>query len=1151
MGNRKALFALACVLMLPSFYLVPAFAADYTSTGEDQGTSVNTEQPAASDAASADASKSGGSSDPAPSSTTALDAVTDAQTSGSAVSNPTAAATPASSKSVYDLALEHEADLADGLYSIASSVNGAFVLDVPGGNATAGKKLQVYSANNTNAQVWRVTHDKHGFVVISSVKGCTLDVTGGKAKGNNAIQLWSDNGTLAQRWIVIKNSDGSYTLVSALDPSYVIDLAGGKASSGSSIQLYRSNDTSAQRWMLTPAKTEQQQLDDRAAAHRDDLADGTYAILASNDSLALKVNKGSLALAKFGYLGIQTFDVSTRDDGYRTIAVHGANAVLDAAGGKDANGTKVQAYSANGTKAQKWIIEKNGSRFRIVSGLSGRRAIDIPGGSFVAGKGLQLYTANGTAAQSFSFVDPQTVRADLDKLASDNAGVIEDGEYALVAGALSSRMVLDVAGGSSSNGANVQIYSSNATGAQRWRVSHDEHGYLTFANVKSGKVLDVSAGSTSLGTNVQQYSAGGSTNYAQKWIALPNGDSSVRLVSAVWQNRALDIAGGSLKSKANVRLYAANGTATQSFIFVAASPETVAPCEDILHDMSWCAISPSNNSSVALDVAGGSLQNGGNVQSYAANGTLSQLFKAEYRDGYYVLRNAGSGKVLDVAAGDVVPGTNVRQWGENGSDDQLFSTVACENGTYSFINKATGLTLAISGSNVVATKPGDAVQTAFTLTEQKDLLTEGLYEIYPSANSSYVFDVASASMSSGANVQLYARNNSFAQKWLLKKVAGAQNTYTFESVCSTNRLAVSGANICVTSPSNSKAQQWIAKIDKNGIEFVSALNSDQSIGVSSGKYASSTNIMTCASNDSKAQRFRLRSTSATISNGTYFVQMASKPSAVLDVSGGSSANGANVQIWQNNNSGAQKWKFSRNGDGSYTIVNAANGKALDVRNASAASGTNIQQWSKNGSAAQRWFISYAPGGFKLSSALNRAFVIDVSGGNTGNGTNVRLWSSDDSISQRFTFKATSYAQPLPADQKAMFNRAQRYSSKTQWLILTDTVSCRVGIFKGSRGNWRLQSFWQCAPGKNSTPTVLGEFTVYGKGRSFGHGYTCWYYTQFYGDYLFHSQPCYTGTFNVKDHTMGHRASAGCVRLTTDHAKWIYDNIPYGTKVVNY
>ena len=273
--------------------------------------------------------------------------------------------------------------------------------------------------------------------------------------------------------------------------------------------------------------------------------------------------------------------------------------------------------------------------------------------------------------------------------------------------------------------------------------------------------------------------------------------------------------------------------------------------------------------------------------------------------------------------------------------------------------------------------------------------------------------------------------------------------------------------------------------------------------------------------------------------------------SVLDVSGGSHSDGANVQIWQNNDSGAQKWNFSRNGDGSYNIVNAASGKALDVKDAAASSGTNIQQWLRNGSAAQRWYIEYVSGGFRLSSALNTAFVIDVSGGNAANGTNVALYASNDSKAQRFTFKNTIYVQPLPADQQAMYNRAQWYNSNTEWLILTDTVGCRTGIFRGSRGNWKLWSFWQCAPGKNESPTVLGEYSVYGKGLSFGHGYTCWYYTQFYGDYLFHTQPCYTGTFKVMDPAMGQRASAGCIRLTTDHAKWIYDNIPYGTKVVNY
>lgn len=1132
MGNRKALFVSVFIALLLGISLVPAFAEDGSSAGQNATASI----------AAGQSSKTEVNSD--------ADSVSD-DNSDPRTSESSDASIPEKPKSVYDLASEHVDDLADGLYTFGSSANSKFVLDVPGGAAAAGKKLQLYGSNNTDAQVWRVSHDQNGFVVIASVKGCTLDVSGGSASNRNPVQLWSDNGTLAQRWIAIKETDGSYTLISALNQSFAIDVSGGVAANGSAVQLYEANGTAAQRWVLTPAKTEQQQLDDRAAAHLADLPDGTYAMLASNDAFALNAGGGSLSFDKFGYSGVQTFDVSTTEDGYRIIAIHGSGAVLDAAGGNDANGTKLQAYTANGTKAQKWIIEKDGERFRIVSALNGQKVADVPGGSIASGAGLQLYSANGTAAQSFYFVDPTAVRSELDKLASDNREVVKDGDYAIAAGPDLSRMVLDVAGGSGSNGANVQIYQSNTTAAQRWRVSHDDKGYLTITNVKSGKVLDVSAGSTCLGTNVQQYAACGDANYAQKWIAVPNGDGSVRLLSAVWQQRTLDVAGGSLNSQTNVQLYASNGTVAQRFTFIAASPASVDPCDDFLKDKGWCVISPSSNGAVALDVAGGSLNNGGNVQTYSCNGTLSQLFKAEYRDGYYVLRNAGSGKVLDVAAGDVVPGTNVQQWDESPNDNQLFSVIANEDGSYSFINKGTGLMLAVSGSNLVAATAGDSVQTSFVFAEQEDLLSEGLYEIYPSANSSYVLDVAGASADAGANVQLYAGNGSFAQKWLLKKVDGEKNTYTFESVCSSNRLAVSGDNVCTMASADVKAQQWVARIDSSGIEFVSADDHGLSLDVKGGNYASTSNVQVHSSNGSVAQRFRLRATSATVDNGTYFIRMASHPGAVLDVSGGSCADGANVQIWQNNNSGAQKWNFSRNGDGSYNIVNAASGKALDVKDAAVSSGTNIQQWSRNGSAAQRWFIEYVPGGFKLSSALNGAFVVDVSGGNDANGTNVALYAGNDSRAQRFTFKATTYVQPLPADQQAMYNRAQWYNSNTEWLILTDTVGCRTGIFRGSRGNWKLWSFWQCAPGKNESPTVLGEYSVYGKGLSFGHGYTCWYYTQFYGDYLFHTQPCYTGTFNVKDHTMGQRASAGCIRLTTDHAKWIYDNIPYGTKVVNY
>lgn len=80
-------------------------------------------------------------------------------------------------------------------------------------------------------------------------------------------------------------------------------------------------------------------------------------------------------------------------------------------------------------------------------------------------------------------------------------------------------------------------------------------------------------------------------------------------------------------------------------------------------------------------------------------------------------------------------------------------------------------------------------------------------------------------------------------------------------------------------------------------------------------------------------------------------------------------------------------------------------------------------------------------------------------------------------------------------------KAQSYSSNTNWLILVDTSRCITSIYTGSWNNWSLNRRYVCSTGKASTPTVIGEYQVYGKGYSFGHGYTCYYYTQFYGDYL--------------------------------------------------
>ena len=141
---------------------------------------------------------------------------------------------------------------------------------------------------------------------------------------------------------------------------------------------------------------------------------------------------------------------------------------------------------------------------------------------------------------------------------------------------------------------------------------------------------------------------------------------------------------------------------------------------------------------------------------------------------------------------------------------------------------------------------------------------------------------------------------------------------------------------------------------------------------------------------------------------------------------------------------------------------------------------------------------------------------------------------------------------LPAGQLAMWNKAQNYYSNTNYIILVNSSTHKVGVFRGSSYNWEPVWYWDCTTGAPGSPTVKGTYTVGSRGKSFGSGYTCWYWTQFYGNYLFHSVLYQPGSMSrIQDGRLGISASHGCVRLDIECARWIYNNIPRGTRVVSY
>ncbi len=133
----------------------------------------------------------------------------------------------------------------------------------------------------------------------------------------------------------------------------------------------------------------------------------------------------------------------------------------------------------------------------------------------------------------------------------------------------------------------------------------------------------------------------------------------------------------------------------------------------------------------------------------------------------------------------------------------------------------------------------------------------------------------------------------------------------------------------------------------------------------------------------------------------------------------------------------------------------------------------------------------------------------------------------------------------------MTRRALNYSSGTGYLVMVDNGSSHVGIYTGHYGSWNRIKYWSASMGKSSTPTVRGTYSIGAKGYVFGDGYSCYYWTSFYNDYLFHSVLYHEGTRDIMDGTLGYNVSHGCVRLAIENAKWLQDNVPYGTTVVSY
>lgn len=129
--------------------------------------------------------------------------------------------------------------------------------------------------------------------------------------------------------------------------------------------------------------------------------------------------------------------------------------------------------------------------------------------------------------------------------------------------------------------------------------------------------------------------------------------------------------------------------------------------------------------------------------------------------------------------------------------------------------------------------------------------------------------------------------------------------------------------------------------------------------------------------------------------------------------------------------------------------------------------------------------------------------------------------------------------------------------KQKYYIKVNLAANTVTIYSKDKNNEYTKPIkaMVCSVGK-ATPTS-GKYNITYKYRwlaLFGNVYGQ-YSTRIVGSILFHSVPYYSTEPNTLKYAeydkLGTKASAGCIRLTVEDAKWIYDNVASGSTVEFY
>ena len=730
------------------------------------------------------------------------------------------------------------------------------------------------------------------------------------------------------------------------------------------------------------------------------IASGYYAIKNQTSGKYLKIRNASISESTDTYLAAFAIDMGATfsliplgDGSYKIVAACSNKALTLSAAAAD--GISVIQKSYTGAKNQLWYIREDSSgTYKIYSAENDAYVLDTKGQGTASGTAIILSKSGSAKTQSWSFVAKTNPTADH----------LENGTYS-ISSALSSNKVLDIAAASTASGANVQIYDSNNTAAQKFILRYLGYGNLyRVVNCASNKALDTKDHKTGNGTNVLQATQSNSAS-TQIWRIIKYSDGKYIFFNA-GANRVLDVANASTSNGANVQIYQWNNTAAQKWNIskVSGTDPVDVSGKDAEIKEGWYTMSTALTTR-KIAVRDSSIADNANVLIQAPNLGERVYFHVEpVGNGKYEIRAFCSNKLLtNVWGADSTDAGNVVQKEDSSlSTQRWYIRVSKKNNKYVSI-------VSTSDPNYVLTLKGNksaygtSVTTAlstglsgqrwkFTPISDPNLVVlpydKCTYKIQSASNASIVVSTEAQKKNSQANVQLMKKVNGGGEFWKFTRVGYGNlytitNAYTGVALDAKNGGTGNGTNVWQYTANGSNAQLWrVMPTDSSKSKFV-IINaaSGKVLDAEAGNIDIGTNIQLYTQNNTDAQYWTLSKTNINTYipvNTAVTLKQKGNTNRLVEVKDGSTTNGATVQVYAERGNTDQSFILIRKDASIYKIKNAASNKYLDIKGtgekaeviSTAATNSDSQLWKimPTGDNDASFYICNMKTGYALTSA---------------------------------------------------------------------------------------------------------------------------------------------------------------------------------------